>query len=663
MYRIKQGQKICNPVQDFPSRSFQIKSQLGKGEEGQVYLAKPENWNKNFDVALKIQESVNETEYDFITKLIDIQNNRDELGSQTYRPTNIIRIFDLFNYQGLTIQVMEVGDLNLFEYMKKNQQTLSHEQKMQICYQLLNAISYIHEKGLIHRDIKGENFILVGKEFKLIDFGLLSVKNRLMTSKGGTRIFQAPELLESDKGELYTQAIDTWALGCVFYEIFGEQELFPCHKMSVSLDLIKNHKKDQNYIYSIIDNLKVSQQWKELIKQMLHPKQMSRINVKDCMKKVKLFIQLESDPTMIKTLNNLKKKEQKNDQELQQNDFLIIQQIQEQEFNNTIKEKNQTIRQLGTQIRNFEEQIEDQKNKIYTLEKKISKLETENKNLKQQNEESTNRIRQYEDQIQMQYINQNKSNLQIQNYMNQQANSFMNQQAQSFFQQKQILENEIQILKKKNLELEDKLKSNIFDSSKSNQETIQVKLKNQNVEQNSIIEQVKFLEKLIENEKNEITNLEQSLKNFQAIQKILNFNNIMLNSQIIDLEKLIQEKKSKNQNYEKIQLEIQKLDQQKIQSPQFQIQDPQLQQQQGMFYTQQEKIYGSQEDFLQKQYKQLNQQQKVPTMPQIQQIQQNQNNILRPQFNQGSNLQLNLINPVVFNAGQNQIQQQQNFII
>lgn len=87
---------------------------------------------------------------------------------------------------------------------------------------MLEAISYLHEREIIHQDLKLEN-ILVSEDnqIKLIDFGLC---NRLkpgtnyafMEIKVGTHGYQAPEVLN---GSYVTTAIDMWAYGILLYEL------------------------------------------------------------------------------------------------------------------------------------------------------------------------------------------------------------------------------------------------------------------------------------------------------------------------------------------------------------------------------------------------------------------------------------------------------------
>ncbi|CAD8181756.1 unnamed protein product [Paramecium pentaurelia] len=532
------GTKIEASTPEFVNRYFEIKKQLGKGGEGQVFLAKPYFWNKDFDVALKISNQIKETELQFIQKLISIQNDIEQQGFKSQIYTNIIRIYDSFQFDQYSAQVMEVGSKNLFTYMKDNQNKLSNLQKFKICKQLLNAIYFIHKEGLIHRDIKGENFILVNEEFKLIDFGLMSLNNRMMTSKQGTRIFQAPEIFE-EEGH-YTQSLDIWALGCVFYEIIKEEELFPCTRMLFSLEQIKNHKRDQRYVYQLIDGLRVCIEWKDLLKQMLHPKQFDRIKIEEAIKKVNYCIAKEENNGMAKELvNNF----QINNDQQNVIKFELEQKfnLQQQELNKVIREKDLLIKTLQNKIEQLENDEKQYQDDIESLKKKVNKFEQERNKLEQEKEN-------YEEQfIQYQQYSQN-----LQNQMNYQITQINNQQTQQFNQQRQILENDIRNLRNRvqQLEQENQQLQKKLNQSKDEENT-----------QNSINKEIIFLDKLIKDITNEISNLMNQLESFKNIKQILASNNTLLNSQIEEIEQQLIDKNLNLSNYEKIKLEIQNLDQ------------------------------------------------------------------------------------------------------
>ena len=90
-------------------------------------------------------------------------------------------------------------------------------------------MAYLHERGIMHRDIKGGNILLTKDNIiKIADFGLARdfkrVNNLNFTTKVVTRWYRAPELLLGNAN--YTEAIDLWSIGCFIAEMFTGIPIF-----------------------------------------------------------------------------------------------------------------------------------------------------------------------------------------------------------------------------------------------------------------------------------------------------------------------------------------------------------------------------------------------------------------------------------------------------
>jgi len=89
---------------------------------------------------------------------------------------------------------------------------------------------YLHEKNVIHRDIKGANILIASNgSVKLADFGLARIfypgnEKVNYTNRVVTLWYRAPELLLGSRN--YTEAVDMWSVGCVFAEMVLQQVLF-----------------------------------------------------------------------------------------------------------------------------------------------------------------------------------------------------------------------------------------------------------------------------------------------------------------------------------------------------------------------------------------------------------------------------------------------------
>lgn len=98
-----------------------------------------------------------------------------------------------------------------------------------ITQQLLRAVTYLHSRCVLHRDVKMSN-VLYNRagEVKLADFGLarlVGVPKRPLTPKVVTLWYRAPELLLGDRD--YGYAVDAWGVGCVHAELLEHEPLLP----------------------------------------------------------------------------------------------------------------------------------------------------------------------------------------------------------------------------------------------------------------------------------------------------------------------------------------------------------------------------------------------------------------------------------------------------
>ncbi|MEM7028918.1 MAG: protein kinase [Chloroflexota bacterium] len=91
-------------------------------------------------------------------------------------------------------------------------------QKLELIRQLLQALAYLHRRGVIHRDLKPSNVLVSKQRVHVLDFGLSASQDTTLTSVGGTLSYLAPELF--DKGAAST-ASDLYAVGVMAYELFA----------------------------------------------------------------------------------------------------------------------------------------------------------------------------------------------------------------------------------------------------------------------------------------------------------------------------------------------------------------------------------------------------------------------------------------------------------
>jgi polo-like kinase 1 len=135
------------------------------------------------------------------------------------------------------------------------------------CYmvQIISALTYIHSKNVIHRDLKiGNLFISEKMEVKLGDFGLaskLDFEGQKRKTICGTPNYIAPEVLDSKLGHSFE--VDIWALGVIMFTLLVGRPPFETNDVKKTYNLIKMNA------YSFPDAVSVSPEAKSLITQIL----------------------------------------------------------------------------------------------------------------------------------------------------------------------------------------------------------------------------------------------------------------------------------------------------------------------------------------------------------------------------------------------------------
>jgi calcium-dependent protein kinase len=114
----------------------------------------------------------------------------------------------------LVMECMEGGEL--FDRMKELKRFPQCE-TAEVTWQMLLALNYIHEQGIMHGDVKMENFMFDSKDgnnLKLIDFGFSKVRGQAFAEKiCGTVAYIAPECLKLK----YSTQADMWSLGVIVF--------------------------------------------------------------------------------------------------------------------------------------------------------------------------------------------------------------------------------------------------------------------------------------------------------------------------------------------------------------------------------------------------------------------------------------------------------------
>jgi len=130
----------------------------------------------------------------------------------------LYEVYETDDHINLVLELLKGGEL--YRFLKVSP-PFSEDKCAKVIYKLLQAVSYIHQKGILHRDIKPENLILRNKDdiddICIADFGLADYYNtdgKYLFTRCGTPGYVAPELLHD---KIYDYKIDIFSVGILMY--------------------------------------------------------------------------------------------------------------------------------------------------------------------------------------------------------------------------------------------------------------------------------------------------------------------------------------------------------------------------------------------------------------------------------------------------------------
>jgi len=198
---------------------------LGKGGMGRVHQARDMKLGR--EVALKLMPVKVAADAD--ARHVFTAEARALAAAQH---PNIIAVYDVLEDAGNLIMVMELVDGQRLDEIilshKDARKVVEVEQAIELAIQLLTALVHLHERGLVHRDVKPNNIMVDQRgSVRLMDFGLAREEDR-MRQKGtlirGTPSYMSPEQI---RGEDLTAATDIYAFGVTLFELLTGELPFP----------------------------------------------------------------------------------------------------------------------------------------------------------------------------------------------------------------------------------------------------------------------------------------------------------------------------------------------------------------------------------------------------------------------------------------------------
>lgn len=194
---------------------YEILERIGTGGMAVVYKAKCHRLNRL--VAVKILKSDLAQDADFRRRF-----NAESQAVAQLSHANIVNVYDVSREGDIKYIVMELVDgITLKQYMEKRGQ-LNWRESLHFITQIMRGLSHAHSKGIVHRDIKPQNImVLRDGSVKVADFGIACLENanQTLTQEAlGSVHYISPEQARGDRIDARS---DIYSAGVVLYEMLA----------------------------------------------------------------------------------------------------------------------------------------------------------------------------------------------------------------------------------------------------------------------------------------------------------------------------------------------------------------------------------------------------------------------------------------------------------
>lgn len=224
---------------------YVIDQVLGAGGAGITYRAKDTGTGKI--VAIKTLNAMIQAQPDFKLHHQRFVQEAFRLAKSTH--PHVIRVDDVFQEGELWCMIMEYIDGGNLEFLTKKKGSLSQQEAIRYISQVGSALAYVHQQGMLHRDVKPANIMLRPdkNEAVLIDFGLardfIEDKTQIQTNSRTEGFAPIEQYVRRAKRGAYT---DVYALAATMYFLVTVKIPFPAQFRAEGMKLVppKHHNPE-----------------------------------------------------------------------------------------------------------------------------------------------------------------------------------------------------------------------------------------------------------------------------------------------------------------------------------------------------------------------------------------------------------------------------------
>ena len=196
---------------------FQILRRLGRGAQGEVYLAEDPRLARK--VAIKTLRLMQRSPEERARQVLALLEEA-KIVSQLSHP-GLVTLYDAGEENGAPYLVFEYVEGETLSARLRREGPLPPAEAVDITIQLLRALGYAHGKGVLHRDLKPGNVMLSAATARIMDFGIAQLASAGSDGHDaftGTPAYLAPEYIS---GGAYTHASDVFSAGMTLYAMLA----------------------------------------------------------------------------------------------------------------------------------------------------------------------------------------------------------------------------------------------------------------------------------------------------------------------------------------------------------------------------------------------------------------------------------------------------------